>query len=71
LQPAQDDEEQPPQPELPPGELDVDPLEDLPKPKRDRSFSVLFDPHFSHRISVVEPKTSFSKSALQSLQWYS
>jgi hypothetical protein len=70
LQPAQDDEEQPPQPELPLEEDDVLP-EDLPMPKRDMSFSVLDEPHFSHKTSGFAPKTSFSKSALQAVQWYS
>jgi hypothetical protein len=67
LHPAQDEEEQPPQPELPleeGGEM----LEDLPMPKRDISFSVFFEPHFSHSTSGFDPKTSFSKSASQSLQ---
>jgi hypothetical protein len=32
------------------------------------SFSVFFDPHFSHATSGLDPKTSFSKSALQALQ---
>jgi hypothetical protein len=66
LHPAQDEEEQPPQPEL--LEDDDGLLEDLPMPKRDMSFSVLFEPHFSHTTSVFDPKTSFSKFALQSLQ---
>jgi len=70
LQPAQDEEEHPPQPELPPEE-DEGPLVDLPVPKRDMSFSVFFEPHFSHATSGFDPKTSFSKSALQSLQRYS
>jgi hypothetical protein len=37
-------------------------------PKRDRRFSVFLDPHFSQETSGFEPKTSFSKSALQALQ---
>jgi hypothetical protein len=37
-------------------------------PKRDISFSVFFDPHFSQVTSEFDPKTSFSKSALQALQ---
>jgi hypothetical protein len=71
LHPAQDEEEQPLQPE--PLELDDDeePLDDLPMPKLDMSFSVFFEPHFSQTTSGFDPKTSFSKSALQSLQWYS
>lgn len=40
-------------------------------PKRDMSFSVFFDPHFSQATSGFDPKTSFSKSVLQALQWYS
>jgi hypothetical protein len=48
VQPAQDDEEQPPQPD-PESEAGAGPpLEDLPMPKRDMSFSVFFEPHFSH-----------------------
>jgi len=66
--PPQDDAEQPPQPEPTP-EADPDgPLEDLPAPKRDMSFSVFFDPHFSHETSGFDPKTSFSKSEPQALQ---
>ena len=67
LQPAQDDEEQPPQPE-PLLEEDDEPLEDLPVPKRDMSFPVFLEPHFSQATSGFGPKTSFSKSVLQSLQ---
>jgi hypothetical protein len=67
LQPAQEDAEQPPQPELP---EEASP-EDLPMPKRDRSFSVLSEPHFSQIIAGFDPKTSFSNSALQALQRYS
>ncbi len=67
LHPAQDEEEQPPQPELPPDDED-EPLEDLPMPKRDMSFSVFFEPHFSHATSGFDPNTIFSKSASQSLQ---
>ncbi len=65
LQPAQDDAEQPPQPELP-DEPDEALLDDLPMPKRDRSFPVFVEPHFSHATSWSDPKTSFSKSPLQS-----
>jgi hypothetical protein len=71
LHPAQDDEEQPPQPELLPEDADVELFEDLPMPKRDMSFSVFFEPHLSQVTPGFDPKTSFSKSALQSLQWYS
>jgi hypothetical protein len=67
LHPAQEDEEQPPQPELPEGAAGPE-LDDLPIPKRDISFSVLFDPHLSHTTSAFDPKTSFSKSARQALQ---
>jgi hypothetical protein len=67
VHPAQEEEEQPPQPELP-LEEDDELLEDLPMPKRDMRFSVFFAPHFSHTTSGFDPKTSFSKSALQSLQ---
>ena len=71
LQPAQDEEEHPPQPEPLPADADDGPFEDLPMPKRDRRFSVFFEPHFSQHTSGFDPKTSFSKSALQALQWYS
>ncbi len=64
LQPAQEDEEQPPQPEL--GE--EDPVDDRPMPNRERRFSVLSDPHFSQATAGLAPKTSFSKSAPQALQ---
>ena len=67
LHPAQDEDEQPPQPE-PPEELDEEELDDLPMPKRDRSFPVFFEPHFSQATSGFDPKTSFSKSAPQALQ---
>jgi len=60
LQPAQEDEEQPPQPEPPP-----EPSEDLPMPNFERRFSVSFDPHFGQATSGFEPKTSFSKHSLQ------
>ncbi len=68
MHPAQDDEEQPPQPELLPEDADVELFEDLPMPKRDMSFSVFFEPHLSQATSGFDPKTSFSKSVLQSLQ---
>jgi hypothetical protein len=68
LQPAQDDDEQPPQPEPPLDAPAEDPPKDLPIPKRDKSLPVSFDPHFSHATSMVDPKTSFSKSAPQALQ---
>jgi|GEM_PF-3467868 len=68
LHPAQEEEEQPPQPELLLEAPDAGPLEDLPMPNRDMSFSVFFEPHFSQATSGFDPKTSFSKSALQSLQ---
>jgi hypothetical protein len=68
LHPAQDEEEQPPQPELLPVEEDELPDEELPIPKRDMSFSVFFEPHLSQATSGFDPKTSFSKSVLQSLQ---
>jgi len=68
LHPAQDDEEQPPQPPLSLEAPDEDPSEDLPMPKRDMSLSVLFEPHFSQMTSRDAPKTSFSKSAPQALQ---
>jgi hypothetical protein len=65
--PAQDEDVQPPQPE-PPDAAPDGAVEDLPMPKRDMSFSVLFDPHFSQVASGFVPKTSFSKSAPQALQ---
>ena len=68
MHPSQDEEEQPPQPELPLEDPDAAPLEDLPMPKRDMSFSVFFEPHLSQATSGFDPKTSFSKSMLQSLQ---
>ena len=71
VHPAQDDDEHPPQPELPP---DSDPdgsPEDFPRPKRDNSFSVLSEPHFSQVTSGFRPNTSFSKRVLQVVQWYS
>lgn len=67
MQPAQDDDEQPPQPPLP-GDAGEALLDDLPVPKRDMSFSVLAEPHFSHATAGFGPKTSFSNPALQSLQ---
>jgi len=70
VQPAQDDDEQPPQPELP-DEPDELLLDDRPMPKRDRSFSVLSEPHFSQVTAGFDPKTSFSNPALQALQRYS
>ena len=68
LHPAQDEEEQPPQPELPPEDDEGELFEDLPMPKRDMSFPVFFEPHFSQATSGFDPKTSLSKSVLQSLQ---
>jgi len=68
LHPAQDEEEQPPQPELLPEDPDDELLEGLPMPKRDMSFSVFLKPHFSQDISGCDPKTSFSKSVSQLLQ---
>jgi hypothetical protein len=68
LHPAQDDDEQPPQPEPPLVAPSEDPPEDLPIPKRDKSLAVFFDPHFTQATSVVDPKTSFSNSAPQALQ---
>jgi hypothetical protein len=56
LHPAQEDDEQLPQPELPP-----DPSDDLPMPNFERRFCVSFDPQFGQRTSGFDPKTSFSK----------
>ncbi len=67
LHPEQDDDEQPPQPELDDDE-DAPSPEDFPMPKRDRRFSVFFEPHFSQATSGFDPKTSFSKSTPQALQ---
>jgi hypothetical protein len=67
--PAQEDEEQPPHPELPfDSPEDGAPDEDRPIPNRDMSFSVFVEPHFSQVTERFEPKTSFSKSELQALQ---
>jgi hypothetical protein len=68
LQPAQEEDEQPPQPELPRDESDDEPPEPLPMPNRDMSFSVFWEPHFSQETSGFDPKTSFSKSAPQASQ---
>jgi hypothetical protein len=68
LHPAQDEDEQPPQPELLLEALEEALLEDLPMPKRDMSLPVFFEPHFSQATSRFDPKTSFSKSAPQALQ---
>jgi len=67
LHPEQDEDEQPPQPELL-EEADDGALEDLPVPKRDRSLPVFSEPHFSQATFGFDPKTSFSKSAPQALQ---
>ncbi len=67
-QPEQDEDEQPPHPELADEDVEAAPESDLPMPKRDMSFSVRFEPHFSHVTSGLEPKTNFSKSAPQALQ---
>ena len=50
LHPAQEEEEQPLQPELLEG-LEDGSLEDLPIPKRDMSLPVFFEPHFSQATS--------------------
>jgi hypothetical protein len=63
LHPAQEDEEQPLQPE-PDDEEDVSP-EPLPMPNRDMRFFVFLEPHFGQTTSGFEPKTSFSKHSLQ------
>ncbi len=67
LHPAQEEDEQPPQPELP-EELDDGAFGDRPMPNRDRSFSVFDEPHFSQATAGLATKTSFSKSAPQELQ---
>jgi len=67
LHPAQDEEEQPPQPLLS-DEPEDGAVEDRPMPKRDRSFSVFCEPHFSQATAGLAPKTIFSKSAPQAAQ---
>jgi hypothetical protein len=68
-QPAHEEDEQPPHPELPLESLeDEAPDDERPIPKRDMSFSVFIEPHFSQATALFFPKTSFSKSALQALQ---
>jgi hypothetical protein len=70
LHPAQDEDAQPPQPELP--EVPAEgPVEDFPMPNFDRSFSVSCDPHFSQATRGLEPKTSFSKQWQHFAHWYS
>jgi hypothetical protein len=66
LHPAQDVEEQPPQPEPAP-----DPSDDLPMPNLESRFSVSCDPHFGQMTSGFEPKTSFSNSWRHLAHWYS
>ncbi len=56
LHPAQDEEVQLPQPELPP-----EPSEDFPMPNFERRLVVSFEPQFGHATSGFDPKTSFSK----------
>ncbi len=63
LQPAQEDDEHPPHPELPP-----DPSEDLPMPNFESFFSASFDPQEGQTTSGFEPKTSFSKQHWHFLQ---
>jgi len=67
LHPEQDEDEQPPQPELL-EETEDGALEDLPVPKHDMSLPVFCEPHFSQATFGFDPKTSFSKSAPQALQ---
>ena len=62
LHPAQEEDEHPPQPELPP-----EPSEDLPVPKRERRLVVSFDAQVGQMTSDVDPKTSFSQQQLQAL----
>jgi hypothetical protein len=66
LHPAQEEDEHPPQ--LDPDEGLEAAVVPLPSPKRDSSFSVLADPHFSQTTFGSEPKTIFSKSTPQNLQ---
>jgi hypothetical protein len=56
LHPAQEEEEQPPQPELPP-----EPSEDLPMPNLESRFVVSREPQEGQITSGFDPKTSFSK----------
>jgi len=58
LHPAQEDDEQPLQPEPP------DPSEDLPMPNFESRFSVSCDPQEGQTTSGFAPKTSFSKQHL-------
>jgi hypothetical protein len=69
LHPAQDEAEQPPQPELDDDE-DESP-EPLPMPKLDMRFFVFFEPQSGQTTSGFEPKTSFSNSCLHLAHWYS
>ena len=59
LQPAQEEDEQPPQPELP-DELDDGAFGDRPMPNRDRSFSVFDEPHFSQATAGLAPTSGRS-----------
>ena len=60
MHPAQEDEVQPPHPELP-----REPSEDRPVPNRERRLVVFFEPQSGQRTSGCWPKTSFSKQCLQ------
>jgi hypothetical protein len=64
LHPAQDDEEQPPQPLLS-DEPEDGAAEDRPMPNFESRFCVSFEPQFGHVTSGLDPKTSFSKQQLQ------
>jgi hypothetical protein len=68
LQPAQEDDEHPLQPEPLLDAPDEELPAAFPMPKRDMSFSVFVEPHFSQQIPGFDPKTSFSKSAPQEVQ---
>jgi hypothetical protein len=67
LHPAQDDDEQPPQPELPPPV----PSDDLPMPNFESCFCVSFDPQEGQTTSGLAPKTNFSKQHLHFTHRYS
>jgi hypothetical protein len=69
LHPAQEDDEQPPHPEL--ADEDDESPEPLPKPNFESRFSASGDPHCGQTTSGFEPKTSFSKHSLQAAHWYS
>ncbi len=62
LHPAQEEEEQLPQPELPP-----EPSEDFPMPNFESRLVVSREPQLGQTTSGFAPKTSFSKQQLHLL----